>query len=179
MEHNRKWKVLRAKEAEWCAVSILSILFCAHSTDGKGFIKTAPRTVSPRLPLSPWGPWWRKRRQRITTSLPKTREKSHKAWQMRWDMRYILDDRWGQWYQWGPKLPPYPGEWRHGSDSGYTMMEHHIDYLSWQVCSLRVQCLWHWLKNYYWAAIHPLPTIKPRGPFGPCIPAGPVSPGGP
>lgn len=78
--------------------------------------QTAPRTVSPWFPLSPWGPWWRERRQRITPSLPGSKHKSQKVWQLEWDMRYVQDDRWGQWCQWGPKLLPHPGEWRHSSD---------------------------------------------------------------
>ncbi len=125
-------------EAECCAVSILSILFCAHSTDRKGFIKTAPRTVSPRLPLSPWGPWWRERRQGITPSLPKSREKLHKAWQIGWDMRYIQDDRWGRWCQQGPKLPPYPGKSRHVGDWGHIWWSiwWSTAYFSLGVCSL-------------------------------------------
>lgn len=61
---------------EWCAVSILSSLFCAHSIDRQGFIKTAARTVSPRLPLSPWGPWWKKE-DRPSLRLWQKAERSH------------------------------------------------------------------------------------------------------
>ena len=44
---------------------------CAPTTDRKRFIKTVPHTVSPRLPLSPWGPWWRERRRHgINISVP-------------------------------------------------------------------------------------------------------------
>ena len=47
----------------------------------------------------------------------KSRGNSHKAWQRGWNTRYIQDDRWGQWCQRDPELPPYPGKQWHVSDT--------------------------------------------------------------
>lgn len=57
-----QWEMKSAEGQEWGRVvrrlhTKCPILCSRHRQ--KRFIKTAPRTISPRLPLSPWGPWWR------------------------------------------------------------------------------------------------------------------------
>lgn len=72
-------------------------------------------------------------------------EKSHKAWQIGWDMRYIQDDRWGRWCQRGPKLPPYPGKRRHVSNWGRTVYDGAPD---------GALLIFHWKGAVYERSVH-------------------------